>query len=213
MAKRMNRKTPTTDPAAPTENVTDEVVTEELSAPVDVEEPMETVAVKARGRKKSDTNIEVKVKKVFDDRDLIPCVSVTPGKLYYVGGKSRELYTWADADFVTEVEYRDLRYAIKAKDKNIFKPRFVILDDDVIAEFPELKKSYGALYTTSDLLEILKMKPAQMEKAVRGLPDGIKESLKSLVVSKIDSGEFDSVQRVRVLDNIFGTEMLLKLTE
>ncbi len=162
--------------------------------------------------KEGKASVPVKPKKVFGDRDLIPCVSITAGELFFVGAKSKDLYTFANADYVCEIEYRDLKYAAMTRDKSMYKPRFIVQDKDFLAEFPDLAEVYGPLYSTKDLLEMLKLSPAQMKKAVEALPDGAKESLKVLVSGRIDSGQFDSIQRIKILDEIFGTEMLLKLT-
>ncbi len=151
-------------------------------------------------------------KRVFGEKDLIPCISITAGELFFVGAKSKDLYTFANADYVCEIEYRDLKYAAMTRDKSMYKPRFIVQDKDFLAEFPDLEATYGPLYSTKDLLDMLKLPPAQMKKAVEALPDGAKESLKVIVSGRIDSGQFDSIQRIKILDEIFGTELTLKLT-
>lgn len=153
-----------------------------------------------------------KVKKTFDDKDLISCTSIISGKLFYEGVRSHNLYQWADADDVQEIEYRDLKYAAMSKDKLLYKPRIVVQDKDFLADYPDLKEIYGSIYSTKDLADFLTLPPSQLKKKVEGLPDGAKDFLKTLVSRKIDMGQFDSVQRVKVLDEIFGTEMVLKLT-
>ena len=50
-------------------------------------------------------------KKKFEPTEMIPCVSLTAGELFYVGLKSDTLYTFADIDDVQEIEFRDLDYA------------------------------------------------------------------------------------------------------
>lgn len=65
-------------------------------------------------------------KKKFEPTEMIPCVSLTAGELFYVGLKSDTLYTFADIDDVQEIEFRDLDYAARKGDKMMFKPRFVV---------------------------------------------------------------------------------------
>lgn len=150
-------------------------------------------------------------KKKFEPTEMIPCVSLTAGELFYVGLKSDTLYTFADIDDVQEIEFRDLDYAARKGDKMMFKPRFVVQDADFIALHPELDDLYSTLHSTNDLRDILKMTPSQMEKAIYSLPIGAQEALKTIATSMVDDGTLDSVKRIQMLDSIFGTELLLKL--
>lgn len=163
----------------------------------------------------SQSGVEVQVAKTekhkFADTDLIPCVSITPGEMFFVGEKSKILYTWADADDVVHMEYRDLAYAARSKNKMVYKPRFIIQDENFLSMFKDIEEIYGSLYSTQDLKNILKLSPKQMEKEINVLPEGAKDSLKHIAATMIDNGTFDSAQRIKVLDNIFGTNMLIKL--
>lgn len=151
-------------------------------------------------------------KKKFNQKDLIPCVSITPGEMFFVGKKSETLYTFASMDDVVEIEFRDLDYAARSKDAMMYKPRFIIQDKDFINLHPALDGIYSNLHSVKDLKDILKMNPNQMEKAISKLPVGAQESIKVIAATMIDKGTLDSIQRVKVLDKFFGTEMLLKLT-
>ena len=51
-----------------------------------------------------------------------------------------------------------------------------------------------------------------MEKTILKLPVGAQDSIKTIAATMVDNGTLDSIQRVKVIDKIFGTEMLLKLT-
>ena len=154
---------------------------------------------------KENTNNEVKKeKKKFNPKDLIPCVSITPGEMFYMGKKSEQLYTFATMDDVVEIEFKDLDYAARTKEAMMFKPRFVVQDNDFIALHPELDKVYANLHSVKDLKEILKMSPTQMEKTILKLPVGAQDSIKTIAATMVDNGTLDSIQRVKVIDKIFG---------
>ena len=51
-----------------------------------------------------------------------------------------------------------------------------------------------------------------MVEALNNMPVGIRETIKSMAVGKIQDGVFDSVARIKALDDYFGTKMML-LTE
>lgn len=153
------------------------------------------------------------VKKTFSDTDLIPCVSITPGELFVVGDKSKNLYTFADNDYLVEIEYRDLKYAAASRDKMMYRPRYIVQDRDFLKEFPELEKVYGDLYSGSDLQKILKLSPSEMKRTIEKLPLGAKDALKSIAATQIDNKQLDSIQRVKVLDEVFGTELMTRLVD
>lgn len=150
-------------------------------------------------------------KKKFKQDDMIPCISITPGEMYFIGAKSKNLYVWSEADDVIEIEFRDLDAAARSKDKMLVKPRFIVQNNDFLAMYPYLDEIYGGLFSTEDLRDTLKLSPKQMEKAILSLPEGAKESIKNLAATMVDNGVLDSVQRIKVLDEIFGTEMFLKI--
>lgn len=151
-------------------------------------------------------------KKKFSPDEMITCISITPGEMFYIGKKSQTLYTFANINDTVEIEFRDLDYAARAKDEMMYKPRFVIQNDSFVKLHPALDTVYSNLHTTKELKDILKMSPKQMEKVILSLPEGAKEAIKTIAATMVDNGTLDSIQRVKIIDAIFGTEMLLKLT-
>lgn len=151
-------------------------------------------------------------KKKFLPEDLVSCLSITPGEMFVFGKKSAKLYTFADIDDVVEIEFRDLDFMARTKDAMMMKPRYIVQDEDFIALHPALDEIYSALNTTQDLKDILKLSPSKMVKVIETLPVGAKDALKTIAITMIDEGTLDSVLRIKELDKIFGTEMLLKLT-
>lgn len=150
--------------------------------------------------------------KKFKATDEIKCVSITPGMLVMEGKKSERLYSWVDSGDAVYVEYADLVAEIRTRSNYVFRPRFVVDDEDFINEFPDLNTLYASLYSKKDLKKILTLEPAKMRSVIGQLPDGAKESIKSLAVSAIERGELDSINRIKVIDEIFDTSMLLKMT-
>lgn len=151
-------------------------------------------------------------KKTFKSDDLIECRSNTSGELLVIGDKSGILYKFADYGDVESIEYQDLLYAVRRKSQNITTPRFIILDKDFVAQNKELDTIYSSIYSSKDLKDILKMSVREIKEIVPTLPDGVKDSLKGMVVNGINDGSFDSINKVRAFDELFGTNMLLMLT-
>lgn len=183
------------------------------------ETPKKSVSKKAEEPVKEEKK-EVKPKTIknvkeskFNDKDLIPCKSVTSGGLSFIGASGNKV-RFEDYGMVEYVEYGDLRREAQSANPTnyLFYPRFIVLDSDFIEEFPKLEEFYNKFYTDEgDFEAILEMDNAQMIEAIEKLPKGCKECLKGIVSTKIDAGELDSVQKIKVLDGIFKTNMLLTL--
>lgn len=193
------RKTTKATPTAAKKPAVEKAV--EAKAPA-VEKPVEEKAPEVAKPKK----------KVYKDTDLIDCRSITPGELLEIGEKTQELYDWLSEGDVVGVAYKDLVAAIKMKKPVVYMPRFVIEDDDFLADYPDIQELYDSMYSKDNLRDILKLQPTRMAEVIENLPEGAKDALKTVIVQDIENGSFDSVQRIRVIDQIFGTDMLLKLT-
>ena len=152
---------------------------------------------------------DAKQAKVFNPNDGIPCRSVTHGKLFVNGAKTGMKYIFIDYDDIADIEYRDLVALIQSRDKSVYNPRFIIMDEDFIAEYPTLKKFYNDHFSTKNIREILDMPDIQMKAEIAKLPKGAVDSLKSIAVNMIVSGEIDSIRKIKALDEAFGTDLSL----
>ena len=154
--------------------------------------------------------VKKKEPKKYEATDGIPCRSITSGGLYMEGIKSHILYEWSDDGDVTEVEYQDIVAAIRSNVSYISKPYFIIEDEDIIAQFPQLNKIYASMYSIKDLRDVLtETTPSAMKATILSLPDGAKESIKNIASQMISKGTLDSVQKIKILDEIFNTELML----
>lgn len=157
---------------------------------------------------------ESSTKKEFGQEDLILCRSMVSGQLFVDGVRSGLLYTFADYNDTCEIEYRDLIYLVRSyKDKTIYEPRIIIEDEDFIAENPKLAELYESLYTKGDLMEIINLPLSQMVDTINALPMGCRNALKGIAATMIDNGQLDSIQKIKALDEIFETNMLLTLVQ
>ena len=157
---------------------------------------------------------ESSTKKEFGQEDLILCRSMVSGQLFVDGVRSGLLYTFADYNDTCEIEYRDLIYLVRSyKDKTIYEPRIIIEDEDFIAENPKLAELYESMYTKGDLMEIINLPISQMVDTIKALPMGCKNALKGIAATMIDNGQLDSIQKIKALDEIFETNMLLTLVQ
>lgn len=150
----------------------------------------------------------VKVKKEFTDSDYILCRSVWSGGLN-VDSQSGNLYRFNDYGSECEINYRDLVTMIRRGSEHVFLPRFVILDEDFLKDFPTVQRVYGAMYTKEDLVKILELPIAQMKREIEKLPKATKDNMRNLVATHIANGRLDSISKVRALTEIFGSDFNL----
>lgn len=157
--------------------------------------------------------VEPKEKRIFEDDEFIPCKSICNGELLIVGDKTGSLYKFADYGDIEGIEYKDLQYMIRSNKPWIKLPRIIILDEDVVDKYPDLQNLYSSIYSKNDFKEILNLPSNKMKQVIEELPSGAKESLLGIARTMIDTGKLDSVSRIKTIDEIFGTELLLALTE
>lgn len=173
-----------------------------------------TVKATTKNEDVKETKEPVKKERVFQQTDAIPCRSITNGPLYLTGIRSGIPYTWADYNDVQDVEYRDLIYLARTSgNKYVYKPRFIIEDEDFVAQNPKIKELYDSMFTTDDLRDIVKLPVKSMVAEINKLPEGAKDSFKGLVSTMIYDHALDSVQKIKAIDEIFGTKMLLMLAQ
>lgn len=181
-----------------TENTSKTVNTELSNESVNTELPNDTSVLKPRK---------------YEKEDPILCKSITNGKLLITGDKSGILYRWADYGDVEEIEYQDLVYMIRSHKPCIFRPRIIIQDKEFLSQHSELAALYDSLYSTKDLKDILALPVSQMRAAINDLPDGALDAIKGVAASMVTSGSYDSVSKIKALDSIFGTNLLLTLAQ
>lgn len=173
------------------ESVVEEAVTEEVVE----KKPQQKVSSKPKVRK-------------FESTETIPCRSVCYGELVLEGYKSKILYTWANYGDYADVEYQDLQALQSRKSSFLTKPLFVIEDEDLVEQWGHMLKPIYDKIEEADLEQLLKLTPSQLKKKLKVLPEGFKESVKTMAAAKIVSGELDSLNRIKAIDEILGTKLM-----
>ena len=151
-------------------------------------------------------------KKEFAKDEGILCRSVTDGWLGMEGKKSKILYQWLNYGDLVEVEYEDLVAAVRSSSSMVYAPHFVIENADFLAMYPQVQKAYESRYTKDDLNDIFTLRPSEIKKVVMGLPESIAETVKSMAVNKIRTGELDSIARIKALDEVFNIDLTSLVT-
>lgn len=148
-----------------------------------------------------------KPKKYAKD-ELIECRSVTAGLLLYNGPKSNLPYSWSGYGDISYVEYQDLLAAMAVGSDYIFDPLFVIEDEELLkdSKWNSVKSLYESMIDVNDVKEILALPVVRFRKKLEQLPKGLLNALKAEVSSQIANGTFDSYQKVKIIDELCGTD-------
>ena len=153
---------------------------------------------------------EVVKAKTFEPEDDVNCVSVTAGELIMIGKKTGNLYRWSNYGDTTMIEFQDLKAEIRnSNSKYIYSPLFMIEDEDVLElpEFANVAKSYEHAISIEEIDDFFNLPLQQFSSTLKTLPVGIKNTIKSIAVDKLESGSLDSLNKIKVLDEILGTEL------
>ena len=151
-----------------------------------------------------------KAPRKFAQSDPILCKSVTYGELLCPGKKSQLLYTWENYGDATEVEFQDLQALRSMRSAYLNAPYFVIEDEELLEQWPELKVIYDKV-AALDVDNLFSLPINQFKKRLREIPVGFKDSIKNIAGDRIRNGSLDSIAKINALDEILGTELKLMI--
>lgn len=161
---------------------------------------------------KSTTESEPKkAPRKFAPNDLIVCRSVTYGELLLSGVKSKLMYVWSNYGDTTEVEFQDLQALKSTRSSYLFRPRFVIEDEELVEQW---SKDFGTMYqdlVEVDVDELFKLPIGKFKTALKKAPKGVQQAVKNIAGEKIMNGSLDSLAKIKAIDEILGTDLKLYL--
>ena len=146
----------------------------------------------------------------FAQDDLILCKSVTYGELLLPGKKSKLLYIWSNYGDTTEVEFQDLQALRSTRSTYLMNPYFVIEDEELLDQWPELKAVYDKTMAL-DIDGLFSLPINQFKKKLRDMPIGFREPVKNIAGEKIRDGSLDSIAKIKAIDEALGTELRLMI--
>lgn len=159
-----------------------------------------------------ETEVVKEVKKAprkYASDDMIPCRSITFGELLMTGKKSGLLYSWANHGDITEVEFQDLQALKSIRSSYLFKPRFVVEDEELVAQWGnDFAKLYQDIVDV-DVDALFKLPVAQLKAKLKKAPRGVQQAVKNIAGEKILNGSLDSLAKIKAIDEVLGTDLKL----
>lgn len=187
----------------------DEKVASEQPQTITVQVDSEQIAQAVADAVKSNNVVNSqKDEKEYREEDLILCRSITGGELILIGAKSGVRYTFADRDDTCEIEVRDLNSLRASKSMYLYKPLFVIDDEDFVNQprYKEIKALYDEI-RSNDIDTVLNMSLAEFKRILPTLPNGYKDAIVDEAATRIHNDEFDSLGKIKAIDDICGTDL------
>ena len=175
-----------------------------------IETPItETPIVKEVQVKESVSNKIETPAREYQPTDEIMCRSITSGELIFCG-KSGTRYSWINSGDIVPVEYQDLRTARLSKSQFLFDPLFVIEDEELLTlkEWKDIAYLYESMYDETDLSNIFNLSATDLQKVLPNLPKGAQNSIRVMAAERIETGELDSISKIKAIDFALDTELM-----
>jgi hypothetical protein len=180
------------------------------------EEVIEETEKKSSAKKSNAKKIESTVKPVreYKPNDIIQCHSVFPGRFLFSGPKTKAVYPFEASGDICYVEYQDLLSAMLAKKKSIMAPYIVVDDEDLLEtiHWKQVKKIYDDMYAAKDLDKLLDMPFQTFKKNFEKLPIGAKRRVMMTISSRVRSGEFSEMNKIRLVDEACSSNIAVLLS-
>jgi len=161
---------------------------------------------------KAETKKEKAVQKTvrkYAPTDRIPCRSLTYGELLLTGPKTKLLHTWANYGDVTEMEYQDLQALKSTRSSYLFKPRFIIEDEELVEQWAgDFKKMYDDI-VEMDVEALFRLPIGQLKAKLKKAPAGVQLAVKNMAGEKIMNGTLDSLAKIKAIDEVLDTQLML----
>lgn len=186
----------------------DEMIKEEV-----IEETKNKPSTKKSTTKKVETET-AKSTREYKPNDIIQCHSVFPGRFLFSGPKTKAVYPFEASGDICYVEYQDLLSAMLAKKKSIMAP-YIVVDDEELLEtihWKQVKKIYDDMYAAKDLDKLLDMPFASFKKNFEKLPIGAKRRVMMTISSRVRSGEFSEMNKIRLVDEACSSNIAVLLS-
>ena len=186
-------------------NVTEEVVNDEVTTVAEDTSVEDVKPVKA--------SKPVKTARKFAPDDLVLCRSIFPGTFLFTGAKTKVIYTFEAKGDECYVEYQDLLSAMLTKKRALTAPYIMIEDEEVLegVHWQEIKKLYDKLNNIGDINKFLALPYVEFKKKFEQLPVGAKKNIMITVSSLIRDGEFDSMNKIELIDKTCNSNLAVLL--
>lgn len=178
----------------------------------ELEEKIRKEMANASTNAEATTKVPVKRKNKIPLDILVPVKSGVQGVLVYSSRKTGYQIEW---DMYGAVEYIELGELLSMRNTNrgFYKNNWIFFEDTdeytavEIYEFLDVAQHYENTIVGEDIETIFVKSLEEIRKIVEPLSRGVKDTIATKARLMIDSGEFDSNNRIRLLEELLDVEL------
>lgn len=144
---------------------------------------------------------------------VVPCKSNVNGMLVYVSKRFNGYsYGWSEFGVIEYVEISEL-IAMRNSDKAFYINNWILFEDaeeysaEEIYDFLGVSQYYSDFVKGENLEDLFVKTPDEIKAIIKPLSKGVKENIATKAKMKIDSGEFDSRNRIKALEEALDIEL------
>lgn len=144
------------------------------------------------------------VKKQIDPNVLVEVRNVTNGNVFYKSKRSGAEYYFEGYGTTDFIEFAELR-TMNSGSPRFLKEPWLIVEDDEVAEFLNLKKIYDAMI--DDIDGFFDQTILDMEEKLRKAPRGSRLAVAQRARQLVDEGTLDSKSKIAMLENTLNIDL------
>ena len=132
--------------------------------------------------------------------DLITVMNNTAGTFIYQSRRTGREWLFTEYGQTDEIELGELITINNSHPRILKEPWLLVLDEDAI-EYLGLKRLYENVLNPEELDRFFSMSVDKMEQLLDKMPRGMKELIVGIAREKIKTGEFDSMAKIRLIED------------
>ena len=143
---------------------------------------------------------------VFDDNDLILCMSGVKGDMIFKSQLSGFTVKTTNFGQTVKIPYKDLVYVHNISPKPFHEGSLIVLNEHLQEEF-NLGSVYKNVITPNNIQKVLKLDSEDLSKFISDMPSGMKPALYDEARKMYRDGRLDSIRTVEAIEKEFGVSL------
>ena len=143
---------------------------------------------------------------VFDDNDLILCMSGVRGNMTFKSQLSGFTVKTTKFGQTVKIPYKDLVYVHNISPNAFHKGYLIVLNEHLQEEF-NLGDVYKSVITPNNIQKVLKLDSEDLSKFISDMPSGMKPALYDEARKMYRDGRLDSIRTVEAIEKEFGISL------
>lgn len=143
---------------------------------------------------------------VFDDNDLILCMSGVRGNMTFKSQLSGFTVKTTNFGQTVKIPYKDLVYVHNISPSAFHEGNIIVLNEHLQEEF-NLGDVYKNVITPNNIQKVLKLDSEDLSKFISDMPSGMKPALYDEARKMYRDGRLDSIRTVEAIEKEFGISL------